>query len=243
MLPLFLLPAAFADPVPVTALETVAKVTRVKIGIGGIAQAGGAFMTQPSDRNLLGASELAPFSAMAGFSPGGGVSLDVRAFGIVGLEVDAIRSIDTGMSNYTVNDVEVPFRVTQPSVHVPVLLKVFMPTAVIQPNLQLGAQFIVPLETRLDVDGNLPFDLRASATPYMVWTVGLGAEVKLPIAGADIRLPIAARAGFNTPYSKSAADRAIYALDGEGYVTSMDMDSAWQYHGAVTAGLTWYWPR
>jgi hypothetical protein len=232
-----------ADPLPVAALEKAVKITRVKVGIGGIAQAGGAFMTQPEDRSLLGASELAPFSAMAGFSPGMGVSLDVRAFNRIGLEVNAIRSIDTGLSHYTVNDVEVPFRVTQPSVHVPVLLKLSSAAPVFRPNLQVGAQFIVPLETQLTVDGDLPFDLAASADPYMVWVVGLGAEIKLPFKGADIRLPIAARAGFNTPYGRSAAERAIYALDAEGYVSSMDMDSAWQYHGSVTAGLTWYWPK
>lgn len=243
MLAALVLSSALADPLPVVALEKAAKVSRVKVGVGALGVAGGSFMTQPEDRALDGASEPLPYSAMAGFSPGYGASLDVRAFGVVGLEVDVIRSTDTALSHYLVNDQEVPFQVIQPAWHVPLLLKLHAPSPVIRPNLQLGAQLVLPIATNVEVEGNLPFALSAEAEPYLLWVAGVGAEVKLPIAGADIRLPISFRAGFNTPFNERAIDRALYGLDDEGYVTSMEMRSEWEVHGAVTAGLTWYWPR
>lgn len=240
---LLLLSTALAEPIPVTALETAAKITRVKVGVGAIFQAGGAFMDQPSHREQAGAAELLPFSAMGGLAPGIGASVDVRFFDIVGVEIDVLRSRDTAWSHYGVDGVDVPFRVSQPAWHVPILFKLHAPGPLLRPNIQLGAQVVLPIDTDLVVEGELPFELDAGAGAYSVWMAGLGLEVKLPIPGADIRIPLALRAGFNTPFSENATERALYALDADGYVRSMELETAWSYHAALTVGLTWYWPR
>ncbi|MCA9568377.1 MAG: outer membrane beta-barrel protein [Myxococcales bacterium] len=229
MLALLLAPFASAEPIPVTALEAVAKVSPVKVGVGGVFQGGSPFTAGPSGDLLTG---------LQGMSPGFGLSADVRALGIVGVEIDAIRSNDTGFTTFGAEDGE-SLEVRQPSWHVPVLLKLGLPSGPVRPNVQLGAQLIVPTESMLDVQGTSPFALAADASPYMTWTAGLGAEIALPF-GPDIRLPIAYRAAFDTPSSRAAGARALYALDPDSRVVLSESTTEWRYHGALTVGLA-YW--
>lgn len=227
---------ALAEPIPVTALKTAAKAVPVKVGIGGVFQGGGAF-SQPSSLDGAGLAE-----AFSTLSPGYGVSFDVRVLGIVGVEIDAIHSRDSGRSPWVSEDDSGTVDLQRPSWHVPVVLKVGLPSPVVKPNLQLGAQLIVPTESIFST-GGADFSVGAASQPYLTWVAGAGVEVKLPLGKADIRLPIAYRASIDSPQSRAASERVLYALDAEGALDGVEMGSDWRFRGSVTAGLTYYWPK
>lgn len=230
--------AALAEPVPVTALKSAAKVAKVKVGVGGVFQGSGAFAHAPASLDGPGLAD-----AFSTISPGYGASFDVRVLDIVGLEIDAIRSQDAGISPWATATEEGTVAVTQPSWHLPILLKIHAPSPVVKPNLQLGAQLIVPTESVLSSGGDVDFDVGAISQPYLTWVAGLGVEIKLPFPKADLRIPIAYRAAIDSPQSRAASEQVLYALNAEGVLDDVEMGSDWRFHGSLTAGFTYYWPK
>jgi hypothetical protein len=67
--------------------------TVVDVGAGLMGAAGGNFISKPSDVTLqtpAGTGETSLYPGFGGFTPGGGLMLDARVFGLVGLEVDVL---------------------------------------------------------------------------------------------------------------------------------------------------------
>jgi hypothetical protein len=223
-----------------TALATAPPTERkVAVGVGAFFNAGGTFMTQPSDLSHPQVAEL-PFSGWAGFSPGGGVSFDVRFFDAIGLEIDVIRSVDQAQSEYTINNTDVRFGVRTPAWHIPILLKAGIPSNGVSPNIFLGALVVAPGEVDFpDVPG-VPWEMTAQTSTYTRFMFGLGFEGRLPIDDVDIRIPFAIRGALAPGYPAAATDRATYDITPDNVLLSMDYDLRWQYHAGVTLGVAYY---
>jgi hypothetical protein len=72
-------------------------------------------------------------------------------------------------------------------------------------------------------------------------TAGLGAELLLPIAELDVRLPLALRASATPAVGASRDDRARYLGADVLHVTSVDYFTRWQYQAVVTLGALVYY--
>lgn len=212
----------------------------VALGAGAFFNAGGTFMTQPRDRSYPGLVGELPFSGWAGFSPGGGVALDVRLKDAVGLEIDVFRSKDHAQSEYGINGVDIGFAVDQPAWHIPILLKGSLPSDSVSPVLFVGYHLVLPGDPRLEQPAGLPWQLSAKSSSYDLWMFGFGFEAKLPIEDVDLRIPFHLRGSVNTPYPKSATERATYDIDAGGVLQGMEYDLQWEYHAGITLGLSWY---
>ncbi|MEZ4323287.1 MAG: hypothetical protein R3F61_37835 [Myxococcota bacterium] len=213
----------------------------VALGVGGFFNAGGTFMTQPPDRTIDGFAGELPYSGWGGFSPGGGVSLDFRVKDIVGIEVDFIRSIDQARSKYTVNNVDFPFEVKTPSWHIPIMLKLGIPSASVSPNLFIGVNNILPdKDIELETPAGLGWQLSAHSSSYQRLFFGIGFEGRLPIDGVDIRIPFSLRGSAAPSYPDSATDRATYDIGPGGLLIGMDYDLRWQYHAGIALGVAYY---
>jgi hypothetical protein len=212
----------------------------VALGVGAFFNAGGSFMTQPQDRSYPGFAGEIPFSGWAGFSPGGGLAVDFRVKDAIGLELDVFRSNDHSQSKYGINGVDVFLAVDQPAWHIPILLKVGVPSDRVSPVLFFGYEMVLPGDPTLPQPAGLPWGVTAKASNYDLWILGLGVEAKLPIDGVDLRVPFNLRGSINTPYPTVATQRATYDVDQAGILHSMEYDLQWQYHAGITLGLTWY---
>ncbi|MCB9674067.1 MAG: hypothetical protein H6737_03065 [Alphaproteobacteria bacterium] len=224
-----------------TALATAPPTEReVALGVGAFFNGGGTFMTQPQDRTGFGLVDL-PFSGFAGFSPGGGVSVDFRWRDIVGVEVDLIRSIDTAQSEYGINGVDYRFKAVVPSWHIPMMLKAGIPSKGVSPNLFFGVNVVVPgePEIQLPTPNGIPWQMTAQTKTYSRMFFGLGFEGRLPIDGVDIRIPFTLRGSMATSYPNSAIERAEYDIRNN-VLFGMEYDLRWQYHAAVTLGVSYY---
>jgi hypothetical protein len=227
---LFVMSQAFAAP-PV-----------VQGGAGLHFHAGGTFMDQPLE-NVTDDGYIVPAQGWGGFGGGGGLALEGRFFGFVGLEFDLIYRRDVARSTFTFGSSELPFQISQNAWHVPILLKFIMPKGAVRPNLFGGGEFILPGEPTITQPAGLETPLSASNAAYKAWAFGLGFEVvprDLPI---DLRFPITLRGAYNTGVGPTSGDRATYVIDeGSGVFESIDYTAVWQWHASVTLGVSFFFP-
>jgi hypothetical protein len=160
--------------------------------------------------------------------------------GLLGLELDVIRSNDKGSG--TVNfsglgeTISVKQTIGQAAWHLPLLAKITFPSPLIAPMIFLGPEFVFPgsgsSETSVPVIG---VDLRAHADHYVMITAGGGVEIKLPLPVIDLRIPVGIRASFNPSVPSGFNDRV--KTSGTDTVTYY---SAWKYAVNFTAGAALY---
>jgi hypothetical protein len=213
----------------------------LEIGAGAFFDAGGEFMTQPTD-NKDGATTLLPFNGFAGFSPGGGIGIDFRYKGIVGLEFDIVRRSQVGKSEFTINGVDFPWQIQQPATQLPLLLKLSAPVGLVHPNLFGGIEPVIAGDSTV-VQPAWPQgfgapDISAEAGSWLYVTFGIGFEFCLPIEDLDFRIPFNIRLSDNPSLPKSAFDRAEYVID-DGQLSRIAYVSEWQYQASITLGV-WY---
>ena len=213
----------------------------LEIGAGGFFDAGGEFMTQPTD-NKDGSLTSLPFNGFAGFSPGGGIGIDFRYKGILGLEFDIVRRLQVGKSEFTINGVDFPWQIEQRATQLPLLLKLSAPIGLVHPNLFGGIEPVIPgPATTVQPGWPTGFagpSIEAAAGSWLYLTFGLGFEFALPIEGADLRIPFAIRLSDNPSLPESAFERADYIMEG-GQLQRIVYVSEWQYQAAITLGV-WY---
>ena len=70
----------------------------------------------------------------------------------------------------------------------------------------------------------------------MMWTFGLGMEIKLPVPKADIRIPLTLRGSYNPGVEAKAIDR----LDGTPTASKATFKTEWQWNAAATLGVAYY---
>ncbi len=218
----------------------------IEVGAGLFFNAGGVFMTQPTD-NKDGEPGL-PYNGFAGFSPGAGLQLEARYKGIIGLEIDFTRWSQNAESEFTIDGTSYPWFIRQGAWQIPILLKLTAPVGIVRPNLFVGPEFVLVGETTVEQPAwPVAVDLTAGTPNYMLWTFGLGFETALPIEGLDLRIPFAIRLSQNPGFPKSAFDRATYQVNGApwdgtagGNLQAIDYISEWQYQAAVTLGVSYF---
>ena len=71
--------------------------------------------------------------------------LDLRLIGLLGLEVDVLRTKDKGSGEITFNNVvKVNITLEQSAWHVPVLAKLVIPSPIVRPMFFIGPEFVFP---------------------------------------------------------------------------------------------------
>ncbi|MBA2320425.1 MAG: hypothetical protein H0V89_04650 [Deltaproteobacteria bacterium] len=209
-----------------------------ELGAGAFFDAGGEFMTQPDD-NIDGQPGL-PYNGFAGFSPGGGIGIDFRYRGIIGLELDFVRRTQVAKSEFTIDGTTFPWSIRQSATQIPVLVKLTAPVGLVRPNLFGGIEAVIPGDTSVvDPEWNVDVDLTADAGTWMYVTFGLGFEFALPIEEHDLRIPLNIRLSTNPSLPESAFERATYDVE-NGVLEGVDYVSEWQYQAAVTLGLFYH---
>ncbi len=197
----FLALPAMAEPIPVTALEKAADLLPVRASVGGLVFGGGSLSLESSS-----------YERPQRF--GGGIGAEVRVLGVVGLEVDLLRSTDAHFQPIATG--ETAPVAPLPAWQIPVLLGLHLPSGPLRPTIQLGAQLIVPTPAGSNTE------------PFTVWTAGMGVEFDLPI-GPPIRVPIVYRASLDTAASR-AVGASLLKLDAP-------PGDAPRTNGVITAGL------
>lgn len=211
----------------------------VEAGAGLFFNAGGTFMSAPTDDVVDGF--VVPTGGWGGYGNGGGLALEARVFGAVGLELDLVRRSDVAQSQYTINGTVLRFTATQGAWHLPILLKFVVPVGIVRPNLFGGGELVFPGSPSITQPDALSTTLAAHTEAYKAWAFGLGLEIVPPIEPIDLHFPISFRGAYNTGVGSSAAERADYTLDpGSNLLTEIDHKTVWQWHASVTVGATWF---
>jgi hypothetical protein len=211
------------------------------VGVGLMGQIGGNFQDKPGDRPL-GYPDINP--GFGGMTAGGGLMLDGRILEMLGLEVDVLRTSDKGSGNVTFS-AATPFgtisqteKVTigQPAWHIPMLVKLVVPSPLVAPEFFLGPELVLPGSGSVTLDPAVAgVTVHAKADTYWMITGGGGVEIKLPLPILDLRIPITLRGSYNPGLSSKYLDRTkINATTGTTY------DSAWKFAFNFTAGAAIY---
>jgi len=222
-----LLSAAHADPLP------------VKGGVGLHALAGGTFLEVPLESEVDG--YIVPPQGWGGFGGGGGLTLEGRAFEAVGLELGVFRRNDVARSTFEFEGLQTPFQVNQPAWHIPILVKLTLPTGIVRPGLFGGGQFVIPGDPDITQPSELQTELSATSEPYKAWAFGFGLEFVPKGLPIDLRVPLGLRGAYNTGVGPGADDRADYTFEGA-TLTAIDYRTVWSWHVAVTLGVAVFLP-
>jgi hypothetical protein len=200
----------------------------VSFGVGALGVVGGQFLDEPPDSDVF-------YPGFAGLGAGGGLMLEARFVGFVGVEIDVLRTGDHGSGTATINNVDIDLTLGQGAWHVPVLAKLVLPSPVVAPYVIFGPQFVFPSEPTTEVRSAAPVPAqRATADNYVMLTGGLGMEIKLPLPTLDLRIPVSLRGSYNPGVGNSLAERR------EGTQPVFTYRTEWKYAIALAAGVAAY---
>ncbi len=211
----------------------------VQFGAGLMGEFGGNFLNKPDDVSTNPAGHTYP--GFGGTSSGGGLMLEGRFIGLLGLEADILRSSDHGHGDLTINGYKFTITVGQSAWHVPVLAKLVAPLPVVRPMVFAGPEFVFPSTAEASVASSVPFgtQIAANAGSYTLFTGGVGIEFKLPLPNIDLRIPFTLRGGYNPSVKSKLDQRATYTVSGN-TITAIDYKSEWKYQTYATLGVAAY---
>jgi hypothetical protein len=183
------------------------------------------------------------YPGFGGLTMGGGIMGDLRFLdGLLGLELDVIRSTDKGKGTVTFTGLggsaDVKLTLGQPAWHVPILAKLTIPSPLVAPAFFLGPELVFPGAATTSIDSPVPVatPINATADSYVMITGGLGMEIKLPLPVLDLRIPIGLRGSYNPGVSSKFADRVSASLAPQ----SVTYHSEWKFAVNLTAGAALY---
>ena len=206
---------------------------QLDIGVQAQGYFGGNFLSEPDDKILEDNGKLYQgiYPGFGGTGLGGGVAVDVRYAGIIGVELGVLFTEEEAKGE--INDLNLTL--SHSATHVPILLKVAAPTELVRPYAMIGWQFSFISNSKADFElpGNL---VQAKDEDYSGLAFGFGLEVALPIDGVDLRIPISVRGMWNTSITDKAADRTEY----DAAKDQITYSTAFEYHAGGTLGLAWY---
>lgn len=188
---LALLSTIAGAPAPASAAEPP-----VSFGVGVAGAAGVAGFEAPGTVALPDSGDTVRLPAFSGPGASGGLALEARALGIVGLEVGALYTAESLEATARREGAATTVSVSQPTVRVPLLLKGLWPLGMFSPFLAAGVEFVV--FGLSSVDTSPAGDLRAvaSAAPPLGFLVGAGVEWRVPLEVVDLRVPLGVRLGL-----------------------------------------------
>jgi hypothetical protein len=218
----------------------------LKFGLGVLGSFGGNFLNKPDDRTVtvpgFGTATDTEYPGFAGTTGGFGLMVDARLIGFLGLEIDAIKMTNSGTADIdiTTNGRTQTFSVeiSNDTWHIPVLAKVVIPLPLLAPFAVAGPEFVRVGGSSATVSpAGLP--VASHADHYTMWTGGLGVEVKLPLPGLDIRIPVSLRGSYNPSITDKVSDRVNYTFAGNA-ITARDFDARWRYQALGVVGAAIY---
>lgn len=206
----------------------------VDLGVQALGYFGGNFLTEPGDKIVEaddGRLYELIYPGFGGTGSGGGLALDFRYKGIIGLEIGFLFTEEEASGE--VNDFDLTL--SHSATHIPVVLKLAAPTELIRPYALIGWQFSFVSNSKADFEagGNV---FTTKDEDYGGLAFGFGLEVALPIEGVDIRIPLTVRGMWNTSITDKGADRASY----DPARNEITYSTAFEYHAGGTLGIAWY---
>lgn len=225
---------------------------RISVGLVGVA--GVVVLDEPGDQHIEVAGArgepmgVPTYPGFVGPTAGGGISLELRAFELVGLQLDILRTYDQGHGDLQVSHRDsahdYTLTVAHDALHLPLLLKALVPGEIVQPMILVGPEFVAPFDAQAEVsEGASPYEFRydARSETYTMLTVGLGLEIKLGIEALDLRLPVSLRGSVTPEVGDARWQRATYRGRDIHRLSEVELDTTWQYQVAATVGLSaWF---
>ena len=201
-------------------------------GVGLMGAIGGNFLDKP-DRTIYDPDVYPGYSGATG---GGGLMLDGRFLhGLLGVELDILRTSDKGHGEITINGQTFTHNLGQGAWHVPLLAKLSIPSPLVSPQILLGPEFVFPSDPESKLNPSLgAADPRATADNYVMVTFGLGLEIKVSSPSLDLRIPVGIRGSYNPGVSSTFRDRANLNT------VPWQYHSEWKYAVDFTAGAAVY---
>ena len=222
-----------------------------EIGLGARLTANANFLDQPSDRTFTPAAQTSgrsadpvtfPYPGFAGLGGGFGLSLGYMYRGRLGCEVDATITYDQASGTYKeIEGRRSDLTLSHWALHVPVMLKGALPYPRWRPFIMAGPEIVLPWGAGATLEQDILVNpIRARADRHVLLALALGAEIRLPVRGYDVRVPVSLRGSYNPktpPKAKDRVDGIEQGADGGELVFLAE----WQWQVRVTAGVTlWF---
>lgn len=205
----------------------------VELGVGTVVTGGINTIDQPGASSFTVADQTGTYPGFSGTTGGAGVMLEARFWRRVGVVFNPLFSWDFGSGRVTQGDRSADVTIGQRAVHVPVLLKGVLPTSsFVSPFVEAGPEFVLPLPSK--VESERPVRGVVGTARYTMATVGVGAELKVPVAPLDLRLSLALRGSYRLGSTDDLAERATPLPSG-----AIIFDGRWRYQvlGAASLGV------
>jgi len=183
-----------------------------------------------------------------GAGPKGGLSLELRALGFVGLETGFYYASDQASGYVDKNDAlsgrtiaRIHSEQVSTAYHVPLMLKFRVPSPMVSPVFGIGAEFIFQTDSTLEYReeqragsmGGLANQLNArnqiEPSNYTLLTLSAGLEISV----GPVRIPVELRMGYNLGFDQAMRERATYD-ESSGEIT---YDGKYQGHVGVFTGV------
>jgi len=219
--------------------------------LGLVGVLGGNFLEAPTDQTIeVGGTHGQPMGLpyeppFAGLTGGGGLALQARIRDYFGVELDVLRTRDQGEANFSISQAGVTrdftLELAQSAWHMPLLLQGILPGEIASPMLLIGPEFVVCESAEANiVHGQNPYptEFAATARSYLMVTLGLGAELKIPWAELDLRVPLSARVSVTPSVSDTRQGRALYYGADINHVSRLEHEVKWKYQVELAVGAS-----
>ena len=246
--------AAPAEAQPASASEPAASARRQVLGVGILGELGGNFLDAPTDQDVevnglrghpMGVADDPGFAGLTG---GGGLSIQARIYDYIGLELDLLRTRDSGKAKISVTQAGVgkdfTLELSQSAFHIPLLIRGILPGPLVEPAVFVGPEFVVVDGASAEiVDGQNPYavDIQALPRSYTMVTIGAGMDIHLPVEPFDVCLPLSLRGSVTPGIGDGRQDRGRYIGADPNHLVRIEHETRWKYQLAFTAGaMVWF---
>ena len=206
----------------------------------------GSFISEPPEDEKVIDNYQIPYGGFAGIGGGWGLTLSATWEEWVGLELGLLSVSAAGEGKINVGPGVITHEVTTSSIHIPLLLVLSAPFESVKPQLFVGPSWVIPndmsFETSPENIVGANFDARGDT--YFAWHFGFGLEIRLPISGVDLRIPVRLHGIYNPAVGDSIDSRiATFAVSPQ--TASSPEESRtdylieWEWQAAVSLGLSY----
>jgi hypothetical protein len=204
----------------------------VDLGVSVLGTGGYVALDKPSPSSFSSGTSRGEIQGFGGLAVGGGLALEARLFGFLGLEIDGIFSRDRGRGEVRIDGREGQVTLGQSAVHVPILLKGVLPLPGLRPFLVAGPELVLPLPAKAEVEPAGSVRAVVGTARYTMLTTGVGAELKLPLPSLDLRASFSLRGSYRLGSSSELSERVTPLGSG-----ALILDGRWRYQGLATAAI------
>jgi hypothetical protein len=211
--------ATSTPPAPAKESEMPTKEPLFDIGVGILGGGGIVAIEKPSDNptsNVImpGIPFVPQYPGYFGPKVGGGVSVDAKFFGAVGIEIDILRLDEKGSAD--VNGKKTT--IEQTAWHFPIYLKGTLPIGPVRPFLGIGPEPVLGVSS------------------YLLWGAMIGAEGRIVLNKKfSLTIPVSLRYAHNFGLGDKYADRYTNILG----ITVPTTD--FQHNAMLTLGVSFHY--